>query len=116
MKREYKFFIQDILDAIKEIEEFIGEMNFDEFYSDHKTRSAVVWKVETIGEATKNIPKTIKTKYKELSWKDMAGMRDKIAHFYFGIDYEIVWKVVKEDLPKIKPIIGHILKELGGNP
>lgn len=112
MKREYKLFIQDILDAIKDIEEFIREMKFDEFYDDHKTRSAVVWKIETIGEATKNIPKTIKTKYDDLPWKEMAGIRDKIAHFYLGIDYEIVWKVVKQRLPEIKPKISQILKEL----
>lgn len=116
MKREYKLFIQDILNAIKDIEEFVGEINFNEFCKDNKTRSAVVWKIETIGEATKNIPKMIKSKYKELPWNNMAGMRDKIAHFYFGIDYEIVWKVVKQDLPRIKPIISNILKELKSKP
>lgn len=112
MKREYKFFIQDILDAIKEIEEFIGEMDFNEFCRDHKTRGAVLWRIETIGEATKNIPKTIRTKYKELPWKDMTAIRDKIAHFYFGIDYKIVWEVVKKRLPEIKPKIIQILKDL----
>lgn len=117
MTREYKLFIQDIFEAIDSIEEFVGEMEFSEFYNDDKTRSAVVWKIGIIGEASKNIPKTIKTKYKEVPWKDMAGMRDKITHFYFGIDYKIVWKVVKEDLPKIKPSIVKILDELkGGKP
>jgi len=72
----------------------------------------VVRKLEIIGEATKNIPKLIRQKYKELPWSDMAGMRDKIAHFYFGIDYEIVWKVIKERLPEIKPVIQKILNEM----
>lgn len=112
MKREYKLFIKDILDAIKDIEEFVGKMDFNKFYNDHKTRSAVVWKIETIGEATKNIPKTIRDKYNDLPWKEMAGIRDKIAHFYFGIDYEIVWQVVKQRLPEIEPKIEQILKEL----
>jgi len=107
-------FILDILYAIGDIDKFIEGMDFNQFYSDNKTRSAVVWKIVTIGEASKNIPKAIQTKYRELPWKDMAGMRDKIAHFYFGIDYKIVWKVVKKDSPKIKTIITQILKDLEG--
>jgi uncharacterized protein with HEPN domain len=87
-------------------------MDFKKFIEDDKTKSAVVRKLEIIGEATKNIPKLIRQKYKELPWSDMAGMRDKIAHFYFGIDYEIVWKVIKERLPEIKPVIQKILNEM----
>lgn len=112
MKRKYRFFIQDMMHAINDIEKFVGKMDFDEFCSDDKTRSAVVWKVETIGEASKNIPGEIKAKYKELPWKEMAGTRDKIAHFYFGIDYEIVWQIIKEELPSIKPIIKKMLDEI----
>ncbi|MBT9131335.1 MAG: hypothetical protein DDT42_01576 [candidate division WS2 bacterium] len=112
MRREYKLFIQDILDSIKEIEEFVGDMDFNEFYSDRKTRSAVVLKIEIIEEATKNIPKEIKAKYKGLPWKNMAGMRDKTSHFYFGIDYKIVWNVIKKRLPEIKSEVENILKEM----
>lgn len=112
MTREWKLFIQDIYDAIQHIKGFIGNMSFKEFLTDEKTRSAVVFKIENIGEASKNIPRAIKTKYKELPWSDMARMRDKITHFYFGIDYKIVWKVVKEELPAIEPAIGKILDDL----
>ncbi|MCK4420958.1 DUF86 domain-containing protein [candidate division WOR-3 bacterium] len=112
MTRDFKLFIQDIIDSINEIEEFVGDMDFNEFYNDRKTRSAVVLKIEIIGEASKNIPKEIWTKYKEIPWKDMAGMRDKISHFYFGIDYKIVWKVIKKRLPEIKSKTEKILKEL----
>jgi len=112
MKRNHRLFVKDILDSIEKIEEFIGNMDFKKFIEDDKTRSAVVRKLEIIGEATKNIPKMIRQKYKELPWSDMAGMRDKIAHFYFGIDYEIVWKVIKERLPEIKPVIQKILNEM----
>jgi len=72
----------------------------------------VVLKIEIIGEAVKNIPKAIQAKDKEIPWKDLARMRDKITYFYFGINYKIVWKVVKEELPKIKPKIKKILKDL----
>jgi uncharacterized protein with HEPN domain len=105
MKREWKLFIQDIYDAMQYIEEFVGEMNRKEFLADEKTRSAVAFKIENIGEASKNIPKAIRAKYKDLPWIDMARMRDKITHFYFGIDYKIVWTVVKKELPAIEPAI-----------
>lgn len=115
MNRDYKLYIKDILDCIEKIEEFVSGMSFDEFVKDDKTNSAVVRKLEIIGEATKSISKSISEKYEEIPWKDMAKMRDKISHFYFGIDYEIVWKVIKERLPEVKPLIEQILEDLNGN-
>ena len=72
MKREWKLFVQDIYDAIRYIKEFVGDMNRKEFLADEKTRSAVAFKIENIGEASKNIPKVIRAKYKDLPWTDMA--------------------------------------------
>ena len=112
MTREYKLFIQDILQAIKDIDEFTSNMDFEEFCKDEKTKSAVVWQIHIIGEASKNISKSISDKYKEAPWKYMARIRDKIVHFYFGIDYEIVWDVVKKKLPEIKPLIEKVLTDL----
>jgi len=112
MKREYKLFIRDIKECIGHINEFVGNMDFNDFVSDDKTSSAVVRKLEIIGEAAKNIPNEIRQKYKELPWSDMARMRDKIIHSYFAVDYEVVWKTVKERLPEIKPKIDAILEEL----
>jgi len=114
MKRDYMLYIKDILDSIEKIEDFIGDMDFDEFAKDDKTSSAVVRKLEIIGEATKNITKEMRMKYKEIPWSDIARMRDKIIHFYFGVDYEIVWKVIKERLPVLKQQIKRVLKELEG--
>lgn len=115
MTREWKFFIQDMYDAIQHIKTFVSTMKSKEFLADEKTRSAVAFKIENIGEASKNIPKEIKAKYKELPWKDMAGMRDKIAHFYFGINYKVVWAVVKKELPAIEPNIAKILMDVGNH-
>ena len=112
MKRDYKLFIRDVLDCINKIEEFVGNMNFDEFVKDDKTSSAVIRKLEIIGEATKNIPRDVRQRYKTLPWSDVARMRDKIIHFYFGVDYDIVWKVIKERLPDIKLKIIQILNEM----
>jgi len=112
MKRDFKLFIRDLLEAIENIEDFIGKMDFNQFNSDEKTRSAVVWKIGIIGEAAKNIPKNIKDRHKELPWREMARMRDKISHFYFGVDYKIVWEVVSKRLPEIKPTVQKILEEM----
>lgn len=115
MKRDYSLFIKDIFQAITDIESFVSDIDFNAFYSDRKTRSAVVHEIEIIGEATKNIPKSVRDRYKNLPWQDMSKMRDKISHFYFGINYEIVWKVIKERLPEIKMAIEKILKDLTEN-
>lgn len=112
MKRDYKLFIKDILVCIDKIEKFVGEMSFDEFINDEKTKSAVVREIEVMGEAAKNIPESIKERYKDIPWSQIAKTRDKIIHFYFGVDYEIVWKVIKERLSEIKPLIEKILKDL----
>ncbi|HMK48485.1 MAG TPA: DUF86 domain-containing protein [Thermodesulfovibrionales bacterium] len=112
MTREWKLFVQDIYDAMQDIKEFVGTMKRKDFLADDKTRSAVAFKIENIGEASKNIPKEIKVKYKGLPWKDMAGMRDKITHFYFGINYKIVWLVVKKELPAVEPAIAEMLADL----
>jgi len=112
MSRDYKLFIKDIVDAIKDIDVFVGDMDYEVFLKDKKTQKAVVWQIHIIGEATKHIPELIRGKHKEVPWKYMARMRDKIAHFYFGIDYEIVWNVIKEKLPDIKSATEKILKSL----
>jgi len=112
MTRDHTLFVKDILDAIRAIEKFIGKSSYRAFLKDELTRSAVVWKIQVIGEATKNIPKAIRDNYEDLPWKFMARIRDKIAHFYFGIDYEIVGQVATEKLPAIKPDIQKMLKTL----
>ena len=113
MKRDYTLYIKDMLECIEKIEEFVGNMSYEEFVEDDKTSSAAVRKLEIMGEASKNIPRDIRREYKEIPWSDVAKMRDKIIHFYFGVDYEIVWKVIKERLPVLKQQIENLIKEVG---
>ena len=102
MKRNYKLFIQDIIDAMETIEKFVGNMKLDELKADEKTSSAVLMKFEIIGEAAKYIPNRIKEKYNDIPWKSMTGMRDRLIHAYFGIDYNLVWAAIKNEIPKLK--------------
>ena len=69
----------------------------------------MVQKQEVIGEAAKQIPDKIRQKHAQVTWREMAGMRDKLIHFYFGIDYQLVWKTIQERLPQIRPQIQKIL-------
>lgn len=113
MKRDFTIYLKDILESINFIEEFINDMSFDEFKKDEKTSSATIRKIEIIGEAAKHIPKEVIAANKEIPWKEMAGMRDKITHDYFGIDYEIIWKVIKNRLPDLKTKIKRVIRLKG---
>jgi len=108
--RDYQLYLKDIIEAMNAIESFVRDMDFDTFQEDDRTASAVVRKFEIIGEATKNIPENIKQKYPEVPWKEMAGMRDKLIHFYFGVNYRLVWQTICNRLPNVKPLIEKILK------
>ena len=112
-KREYRDYLLDIFNSINEIASFIVNMTYEDFMKDRKTCNAVIRSIEIIGEATKQIPKSIKDKNPSIPWKRMVGMRDKMIHEYFGIDYAIFWKTAKETLPKLKDKIAIFIKEEG---
>ena len=111
-KRVYSDYIQDILDAVADVEEFVSGLSFEDFKRDKKTLYAVIRGIEVIGEATKNIPNTIRDRYTDVPWKDMAGMRDKLIHDYSGVDAEVLWKTVEQDLPLLRASVSKIMKEL----
>ncbi len=109
MKKD-KAYLKDILDAISDIEVFIGNINESEFYKNKENKYAVVRALEIIGEAAKNLSKELKAKHKEIPWKEIVGMRDKLIHWYFGIKWELVWETVKNKIPELK---NHLLKISG---
>lgn len=101
-QRIYLDYIEDIIQGINDVEIFVGNLTYKEFIADRKTLLAVIRSLEIIGEASKKIPTNIRNKYPTIQWKKMAGMRDKLIHEYFGIDYEILWQVIKKEIPILK--------------
>ena len=112
MKRDYCVYLKDILDSFNNARQFLEGLSYDDFIDDRKTISAVVRELEIVGEATKQIPASIRKKYPEIPWSEMTGMRDKLIHFYFGVDMDIVWETVKTRIPKLEPLIQNIIYDL----
>ena len=105
MIRKQSLYLNDIKNAIESIIEFTSGISFEAFKTDDKTFSAVIRKIEIIGEAAKSIKPEITASNPEIPWSVLARMRDKLIHGYFGIDADIIWKTIREDLPGILPLI-----------
>lgn len=97
-KREHRDYLNDIVECIDDVKSFINGMTYKEFILDKKTINAVVRSIEIVGEAVKHIPKSIRDKAPDVPWKDIVGMRNKVAHEYFGVDIKIVWDTAKNSL------------------
>ncbi len=116
MKREYKLFLKDIAESCRFIQAFVEGIDFEQFMKDEKTLSAVIRKLEVIGEAAKNIPDSVKKKYPHIQWKKMTGMRDRLIHGYFGISIKLIWGTVITDIPPLITEIYQILDQKSEEP
>ncbi|MDA7817557.1 DUF86 domain-containing protein [Sulfurimonas sp.] len=111
-KRDIELFVNDIYESIEAIFDYTKDMNLEEFSNDRKTYSAVIREFEIIGEATKHLPSDILDKYKDVEWRDLKDFRNLLIHEYFGVDFEIVYKVIKDDLEILRQTIHLIKKDL----
>lgn len=102
MAREINLYIEDILESIDKIEEYTKDITEEDFNKSFLLQDGVIRRIEIIGEAVKNIPQDFRDKYPEIPWQDIAGMRNRLAHEYFGVLIDRAWKVVKKDLPELK--------------
>jgi uncharacterized protein with HEPN domain len=94
-----EIFLRHILDEMLFLHEYSSGITFDDLVGDEVLKRSFLRSIEVIGEAAKNIPLDYREKHPELPWKDMAGMRDRLIHAYFSVDWEIVWNVVKHEIP-----------------
>ena len=109
-KRDWTLLVNDIIDSITKIEGYIKELSYEDFIMDDKTKDAVVRNLEIIGEAAGKIPKEIREKYKDIPWAKIVGLRNRLIHGYFAIDYEIVWYIITTELPVLKSQMEEISK------
>ncbi len=112
MSKQPEEYLKHILDEINFLLKSSKDVSEEKFMYDETLQRAYSRSLEIIGEAAKQLPKDFTDKYSEIDWSLIAGMRDKLIHHYFGVDYAIVWDVVKNELPKLKLQIEAILRKL----
>ena len=112
MEKSDNIFLIHILDSISKIEQYLDGIEKEEYDKNTLIQDGVIRQLEIIGEAAKNISSALRESNTQLPWQDMAGMRDKLIHHYFGIDTELVWETAKNDLPFLKPEIQNILDKI----
>lgn len=112
--RQILDYLNDILDSIADIKEFVEGMSRENFTGDKKTIKAVVRSLEVIGEAANKIPLDVRVSYPEIPWQEIIDMRNKLIHEYFGIDIDIVWQTIADDLNPLEETVRKILHDLYG--
>jgi uncharacterized protein with HEPN domain len=110
-ERDIRDFLIDIWKEIEHIEKFSDNVDYEGLKKDEKTLYAIVRCLEIIGEAAKKVPNDIRKQYSLIPWKEMAGMRDKLIHDYFGIDYDILWETIDKAIPKLKKEYLNLLED-----
>ncbi len=106
--------LKHVLEAVESIEEYVGKMTKEDFMSEGNkmVRDAVIREFEIIGEATRMLSEETKNLNPDLPWRDIADMRNKLIHEYFGVEMAIVWKTIESDLPMLKKVIQEVLSSL----
>jgi len=111
-KKSYKIFTEDILGSVSKIERYIKSLDYNKFVKNDMVVDAVIRNLEIIGEAARNIPENVRKLYPEIPWERMIGLRNIVIHEYFGVDENILWEIIKKDIPKLKikleEILGHL--------
>jgi len=101
-KRDPDLLIEDMLASIRKIERYTSGMDQELFQQDEKTVDAVVRNLEILGEATRQLPDDFTARHEDVPWRQIAGLRNRIVHDYFGLDLELIWEVIRRDLPQFQ--------------
>lgn len=110
-KREYADYLRDILDAADKASQFVAGVPYDTFLHNDEKIFAVIRAVQVIGEAAKNLPESVRERAPEVNWRGVIGMRDKLSHLYLGVDLQLVWEVIQNDLPSLRTAVARLLVE-----
>ena len=113
MARDELLYLRHILDAMDIVDEYLQDVDEEKFKNTRLIQDGVIRQIEIIGEAVRNVSKDIRKTYPEIPWQDIAGMRDKLIHGYFGVDIEKVWDTAREDLPVLREQVTGVLKDFG---
>jgi uncharacterized protein with HEPN domain len=114
--RDYRLYLDDILEAIQRIKEYISNMDFEDFAENRLVVDAVVRNLEIIGESCRALPQEIREKYPNIEWRKIVGLRNILIHQYFGVDLELVWDIVKNKLPELEIQIKKIKRDFNAPP
>ncbi len=109
-ERDFHLYFSDILDSGRAIQEFVKGLSFEEFCKDRKTYSAVIREFEVIGEAVGKCFEELNRKHPDVEWQDIKDFRNLLIHKYFGVDLEIVWRIVQDDLPVLMDAVNEMLR------
>jgi uncharacterized protein with HEPN domain len=115
-KRRDQDYLSDIREAMQRAAAYTVGMTLGQFLKDHKTQDAVVRNLEVIGEATKGLSSPLRNKYPDVPWKGMAGLRDKMIHQYFGVNYDVVWAIIQDELPDLLAQVEDVLAKETQSP
>ena len=110
MSRDYHLYLKDILEACKKLMYYSAGITFEQFSKDDMRYDAILHNLEIIGEAAKHVPEEIKSKYPKVEWRRISGLRDIVAHVYFGVSDEIIWDVTKNNIPSLYEQIKDLLR------
>jgi uncharacterized protein with HEPN domain len=103
-------FLSDIQEAMRRIGDYTAAMTYEAFLTDIRTQDAVIRNLEIIGEATKNLSPELRARYGDVPWREMAGVRDRLIHHYFGVNLDIVWQIANDELPEVALQIQEVLQ------